>query len=1609
MKKMTKKVISLLPFFLGLIFMTMTINSTAQDVIMSNSTLNTCGGIFFDSGGANGNYGPNENITMTLCSNGSSGTHVQLIFLNPQFGGGDDLCFYDGMDATAPSLGCASVFGNGESYIIQATAANPGGCLTLVFTSDGAGESSGWGADINCIASCQNIFAELTSTEPAVMPVDTGWMDVCQGERVYFAAHGLYPQNGIAYQHSDFTSEFHWDFGDGATSVGPTASHIYSSEEGFTVQLTIIDQFGCRNLNSINQRVRVSTTPDFRLQTIPPVCLGDTINLGGTVDTIHHFGHNVSAIPVEGTFVKDPIVCDSLPLPDGTGVAYISTINYTQFAPGSILTNIDDLLSIFVNMEHSWMRDLEISLTCPDGTNVILHDHPGNFGGEVFCGIPNETDTGANPSPGVGWDYYWTPNSTNGTWIEYANATGVGTLPSQDYEAFGNLSDFLGCPLNGNWSISVEDLWGADNGYIFCWGVEFADHLFPDIETYTPGIDTFGWAFNPLIFDQIHLPPLDSIVTSPQNAGTAAFTFFVQDSFGCRYEVPLSVEVLPSTHPDCHNCEDNVSIPNDEIICAGDTLQFDISTSLELATEVTFESVPYYALGFSNHPPSNPFNSTINVNSVAPAQIANATAQIESVCFNLETDYDGDIQVFLRAPSGEMLELTTGNGGSGDDYVNTCFTPMAATPINSGTAPFTGNFQPEGSWAVLNGADMTGPWTLLVGDQFGINELGILNSWSITFNSMNSIAYSWSPPTAISCTNCPDPEVYPVTSTSYIVEAEDQYGCINLDTIQVDVVSEVPAPNVSCASIGNGQMSFSWPVNPGVSSYNINITINNVPSGWQTGVTDNPYIVSGLSFGDEVTMEIQVNTTNTGQTCAVATGTSSCVYSECGVNDVILVDSVVVNQVACFGTDSGTATVYVSNGHEPYTYAWNDPGQQLLATAAFLTAGTYTVTVIDNVYCMTEVQVVVTEPELLTLTTTSEDASCFGLLDGTGTVNPAGGTLPYDYLWDNGVITQTVTNLGAGIHPVEVTDANGCVETTSVTIDQPATAVTLLVAQSYNGCNGENDNEATATGAGGTGTGYSYLWGNAQQGATAVNLSPGNISVTVTDQNGCTAEGNVNLVDLELLYGDIIINEPTCHGYPDGSLGVNNFGGGAGQDGEEADYNFTWSNGDHGVVADNVLGGATYYVTIEDANGCSTVVSRFLSDPDPLEFALLGEDAHCYQANDGSASVFNIVGNQGDVSILWDPLAGSQQTLVAGNLSSGTYSVTLTDENGCTGNGSVTINQPTELKITYSTVDNECYGDATGTIETLVTGGTPGYSYVWSNQQATPGLTGLPAGIYQLTITDGSDCIKEIPIEITQPDALYADITVADVTCYGDRNGTIFAAPQGGVPPYQFSLNNSDYFGSSTLIGLTAGHYNVFMKDANDCMFITDAVISEPDDFMVDAGPDVTINLGQTIQIAATSENGVGEVMYVWYPPYDSTMSCVECIAPFFYPQSTIIYELYGVDENGCEDTDLLTINVAKPRSAVVPTGFTPNGDGVNDILQVHGLPGTIVRTFRVYDRWGELLFEAHDFEVNSGMGWNGEFKGQSMEGGVYLWSMVVEYPYDKETADFTGETTLIR
>jgi len=159
---------------------------------------------------------------------------------------------------------------------------------------------------------------------------------------------------------------------------------------------------------------------------------------------------------------------------------YQNAITFTGFTAGQTLSDISALLGICVNMEHSWMRDLVIYAECPNGTRVMLSDFEGRTGGQVYLGQPNDTDAGGNPVPGIGWDYCWTPTATNAPWIPYANQNLPGTLPSGDYQSSEPLDAFVGCPLNGDWTIRVEDRWPIDNGFIFEWSVHFDPAIVED-------------------------------------------------------------------------------------------------------------------------------------------------------------------------------------------------------------------------------------------------------------------------------------------------------------------------------------------------------------------------------------------------------------------------------------------------------------------------------------------------------------------------------------------------------------------------------------------------------------------------------------------------------------------------------------------------------------------------------------------------------------------------------------------------------------------------------------------------------------------------------------------------------------------------------------------------------------------------------------------------------------------------------------------------------------------------------------------------------------------------------------------------------------------------
>lgn len=267
-------------------------------------------------------------------------------------------------------------------------------------------------------------------------------------------------------------------------------------------------------------------------------------------------------------------------------------------------------------------------------------------------------------------------------------------------------------------------------------------------------------------------------------------------------------------------------------------------------------------------------------------------------------------------------------------------------------------------------------------------------------------------------------------------------------------------------------------------------------------------------------------------------------------------------------------------------------------------------------------------------------------------------------------------------------------------------------------------------------------------------------------------------------------------------------------------------------------------------------------------------------------------------------------------------------------------------------------------------------------------------------------------VKISQPgDPLGGSAAKRDAKCFGEHNGQITISPLGGTPPYRYGLDDEDWNGSPIQIGLSAGTYVPKLIDRNGCTAeLEPVVINQKDRVEVDLGPDFAIELGRDTQLLAAVFNASGAVEFAWTIRDSTWLSCMDCPDPFveglMYPHTFFVSV---VDSAGCSAEDRITILVEKPRRIFVPTGFTPNDDGANDVLMVHGQASAKILDFKVYDRWGEMLFRATDFTVNDeSAGWNGTFRDQPMDPGVYIWVLEAEY-MDGSKELFKGNAMLIR
>ncbi len=522
--------------------------------------------------------------------------------------------------------------------------------------------------------------------------------------------------------------------------------------------------------------------------------------------------------------------------------------------------------------------------------------------------------------------------------------------------------------------------------------------------------------------------------------------------------------------------------------------------------------------------------------------------------------------------------------------------------------------------------------------------------------------------------------------------------------------------------------------------------------------------------------------------------------------------------VASCGGSNGSATVTVGGGTPAYAYLWA-PSGGTNALASGLSGGSYTVTVTDANGCTITASANVTNAAAETATiSASTNIKCNGGNTGNATVSVVGGTTPYTYAWTpSGGTNAIASNLTAGTYTITVKDANGCIATASVTLTQPL-ALTASTAVTPVLCNGGNTGSATVTAGGGTGA-YTYAWTpSGGTNAIASNLTAGTYTITVTDANGCTITATAIITQPTALTASTAVIPVKCNGGNTGSATVTAGGG-------TLAYTYAWTpSGGTSATASNLTAG-TYTITVTDANGCTKTATAVITQPTALTASTTTTLASCGASN-GSATV-TVGGGTPAYAYLWAPSGGTNA--LASGLSGGSYTVTVTDANGCTITASATVTNALGETATISgSTPVSCFGGNNGSATVSVVGGTAPYTYAWTPSGGTNAVaSNLTAGTYTITVKDANGCTSSASVIITQPTALTAGTTVVPVKCNGGNTGSATVTAGGGTGAYTYAwAPGGQTDGNAT--SLTAGTYTVTVTDANGCTITATAIITQP-------------------------------------------------------------------------------------------------------------------------------------------------------------------------------------
>ncbi|PKP20283.1 MAG: hypothetical protein CVU05_09455, partial [Bacteroidetes bacterium HGW-Bacteroidetes-21] len=532
-----------------------------------------------------------------------------------------------------------------------------------------------------------------------------------------------------------------------------------------------------------------------------------------------------------------------------------------------------------------------------------------------------------------------------------------------------------------------------------------------------------------------------------------------------------------------------------------------------------------------------------------------------------------------------------------------------------------------------------------------------------------------------------------------------------------------------------------------------------------------------------------------GNYCVTVTDSNDCSYiSNVLIEEMPLDISFSTTNITCAGDCNGSATAFIDISPQECTYNYLWSNGATTQTINDLCAGMYMITATSNCYgengdfCIATDHIAISAPQF-TAFASATGVSCFGASNGTATVTVFGGTAPFSYLWSDGQTGVTATGLTVGDYTVQVTDNNGCIVNASVSIIEPPVLTCNIVEINHVSCFGENDGQASVFITGGTAP-YTVLWDNGQTDTHITNLVTGTYVVHVTDNNGCQCESSVTITEPnEIVYTSINLFDQICQGNCDGSISATGEGG----DGNLTfHWNFTIPGVGGGSSTNNPLtglcSGASITGWITDEHGCTSAsINEEIPVTLPPIVNTTPTNISCNGLNNGSINLFAL--GIPTLSYVW---SNGETTEDISNLSAGTYTVTVTDGQGCTSVSTATIIEPEIISINIIDLINvNCHGDCTGGYSVGATGGTGTLLYDYSNGPVgysyPQSFAGLCAGNYTISVTDDNHCVVTTTITINEPTPLTVNsLTKSEVICSGECNGVVTNSASGGTIPYTY-------------------------------------------------------------------------------------------------------------------------------------------------------------------------------------------------------------------------------